>query len=411
MAKNNNEVNVSREIKELMDAGITLNKLPRIIDCMYRANLNLFVWGDPGIGKTQSVEQFVAKMKKQDESFEYYYYPLSSMEPADLIGIPMPEKVKEFGAELTKTTWAIPKCLPTNPDGKGLLYFDEMNNAPAAMQNAVQQLVQERRIGDYFLPDGYRIIAAGNQSGVNAYSTEIQAPVKDRFGHIFVKTNADLWFDYMLGLDTAPENEKPFISGITAEKIKQLTVAFVKRNPDRLFDTENYNNNSYTFATPRSWSRFIKLYSENLDASYDDVFHFAAMYFGGALANMLLEYLKNADKYQDPEEILVHGKKFRDDGDLNGFFGTLTGCIATLSQMPLASRDKDGKIDRESKEAKALSSALHNIFTACQKLSRADWQAILTKNVTKINTLLPYISHEDIKAITKFCTAKTKIGM
>jgi len=41
MAKNqNNEVNVSREIKELMDSGIVLNKLPRLIDCMYRANLN-----------------------------------------------------------------------------------------------------------------------------------------------------------------------------------------------------------------------------------------------------------------------------------------------------------------------------------------------------------------------------------
>ena len=166
MAKTENkEVNVSREIKELMDSAITLNRLPRLIDCMYRANLNLFVWGDPGIGKTQSVEQFVNKMKQEDKDFEYFYYPLSSMEPADLIGIPMPEKVNEYGKETTKTTWAIPKCLPTNPDGKGLLYFDEMNNAPAAMQNAVQQLVQERRIGDYFLPEGYRIIAAGNQSG------------------------------------------------------------------------------------------------------------------------------------------------------------------------------------------------------------------------------------------------------
>ena len=60
MAKNQtNEVNVSREIKELMDSGIALNRLPKLIEQMYRANLNLFVWGDPGIGKTQSVEQFV----------------------------------------------------------------------------------------------------------------------------------------------------------------------------------------------------------------------------------------------------------------------------------------------------------------------------------------------------------------
>ncbi len=410
MAKNqNNEVNVSREIKELMDSGIALNKLPKLIEQMYRANLNLFVWGDPGIGKTQSVEQFVTKMKQEDKEFEYFYYPLSSMEPADLIGIPMPEKVSEYGKEITKTTWAIPKCLPTNPNGKGLLYFDEMNNAPAAMQNAVQQLVQERRIGDYFLPDGYRIIAAGNQSGVNAYSTEIQAPVKDRFGHIFVKTNADVWFDYILGLDTTPVQDKPFIAGITPEKIKQMVAAFVKRNPDKLFDTENYNNNSYTFGTPRSWSRFIKLYSMNTDASYDEVFHFASMYFGGAVANMLLEYLKNSEKYQDPAEILFKGKDFRDDGDINGFFGTLTGCIATLNQMEYPDKDENGKPDKTSKEGKALVSAVHNMFEACKKLKKADWQAILTKHITQNNKLVYFVSAEDIKSVAKFCTAKTTL--
>ncbi len=410
MAKNtSNDVNVSREIKELMDSAITLNRLPRLIDCMYRANLNLFVWGDPGIGKTQSVEQFVNKMKQEDKDFEYFYYPLSSMEPADLIGIPMPEKVNEYGKETTKTTWAIPKCLPTNPDGKGLLYFDEMNNAPAAMQNAVQQLVQERRIGDYFLPDGYRIIAAGNQSGVNAYSTEIQAPVKDRFGHIFVKTNADVWFDYILGLDTEPMKEKPFISGITPEKIKQMVAAFVKRNPDKLFDTDNYNNNSYTFGTPRSWSRFIKLYSMNPEASYDEVFHFASMYFGGAVSNMLLEYLKNSEKYQDPKEILFEGKDFRDDGDLNGFFGTLTGCIATLNQMEEPAKGDDGRPNKDSKEGKALVGAVHNLFEACKKLKRADWQAILTKHITQNNKLLSYVSHADIQAVAKFCTTRTNL--
>lgn len=415
MAKNacNNEVNVSREIKELMDAGITLNKLPKLIEQMYNANLNLFVWGDPGIGKTQSVEQFVTKMKKEDKEFEYFYYPLSSMEPADLIGVPMPEKVMEYGKEITKTTWAIPKCLPTNPNGKGLLYFDEMNNAPAAMQNAVQQLVQERRIGDYFLPDGYRIVAAGNQSGVNAYSTEIQAPVKDRFGHIFVKTNADVWFDYILGLETndgeKPEASKPFIAGITPEKIKLMVAAFVKRNPDKLFDTDNYNNNSYTFATPRSWSRFIKLYSMNLDASYNEVYHFATMYFGGEVANMLLDYLKNSEKYQDPAEILFKGKGFRDDGDLNGFFGTLTGCISTLNQMENPNKDEYGKPDKECKEGKALLEAVHNLFEACKKLKRADWQAILTKHITQNIKLLPYVSSADIKAVAKFCTAKTEL--
>ena len=185
--------------------------------------------------------------------------------------------------------------------------------------------------------------------------------------------------------------------------------AFVKRNPDKLFDTDNYNNNSYTFGTPRSWSRFIKLYSMNLDASYDEVFHFASMYFGGALSNMLLEYLKNSEKYQNPAEILFEGKGFRDDGDINGFFGTLAGCLATLNQMPDPVQNENGKPNKETKEGKALVEAVHNLFEACKKLKRADWQAILTKHITKNNKLLMYISHKDISDVAAFCTSKTNI--
>ena len=188
-----------------------------------------------------------------------------------------------------------------------------------------------------------------------------------------------------------------------------MVAAFVKRNPDKLFDTDNYNNNSYTFGTPRSWSRFIKLYSMNPEASYDEVFHFASMYFGGAVSNMLLEYLKNSEKYQDPKEILFEGKDFRDDGDLNGFFGTLTGCIATLNQMEEPAKGDDGRPNKDSKEGKALVEAVHNLFEACKKLKRADWQAILTKHITQNNKLLSYVSHADIQAVAKFCTTKTNL--
>lgn len=403
------EQNVSREIKEMMDCGILLNRVPKLIERMFKSNLNLFLWGDPGIGKTQSVEQFVEKMQEKNKDFEYYYFPLASMEPSDLMGIPMPEKADLYGKQITRTTWAIPKNLPMNPDGEGLLYFDEFNNAPAAMQNAVQQLVQERRIGDYRLPKGYRIIAAGNQTGVNAYSTEIQAPVKDRFGHVYVKTNADVWFDYMLGLDTTPKQGQPFLPGATKDKILQTTLGFVKQShPDKLFDTDNYNNNSYMFATPRSWARFIKLYSDNLDADKDEVFTFASMYVGPSLANLLLEYLKNSERYQNPDEILKDNKGFRDDGDLNGFFGTFTGVLAKLNQLPEAPKNEKGRPDKESKEYKELAGGIHALMTATAKLSKRDWQAIVTKNLTKVTKFIDYLSSEDLSVIAANCTSAMK---
>ena len=105
----------------------------------------------------------------------------------------------------------------------------------------------------------------------------------------------------------------------------------------------------------------------------------------------------------------MKGKDFRDDGDINGFFGTLTGCIATLNQMEYPDKDENGKPDKTSKEGKALVSAVHNMFEACKKLKKADWQAILTKHITQNNKLVYFVSAEDIKSVAKFCTTKTTL--
>ena len=196
------------------------------------------------------------------------------MIPSYLIGV-MPAYKDENG--LTRTAYAIPKNLPTDKNSRGVFVVDEFNNGQGSTQNSYQQLIQERKVGDYELPDGWWVVAMGNQSGVNAYSNEIQAPVKDRFGHIFVSSNADAWTDYIMGLENVETDNTPFLPDITPEKIKILTCAFIKRNPDKLFDEQEYNRNSYTFATPRSWERFIKLYSANLNATKNDVKIFASM--------------------------------------------------------------------------------------------------------------------------------------
>lgn len=367
-----NETQQPYEIQKLMDSAISIKDLGRLVRQMYNANQNLFVWGYMGIGKTQEILKFVAEKRKENPKFGYIYLPLASMLAEDLTGSPMPVK-DENG--ITRTIYAIPKIFPTDPDSEGIIVADEYNNALPTVQNATQQFFQERRIGDYELPKGWRIIAMGNQTGVNAYSNEIQAPVKDRFAHIYLEPNSDIWVDYILGLETEPKKESPFIDGITPSQIRELVAGFIKAHPDKLFDKQEYENNSYTFATPRSWERFIKLYSVNLDATKTDMVRFATMYLGSDIANLLREYFENSTKYQNADEILIDGKDFRDNQDMNGYMGTLVSCIAKLVKAD----------DSEKK------SQLDNLFKAGLKLKSTDNQVILVKMLLNKTALKPYI--------------------
>lgn len=362
----------SYEIQQLVDTGITISQLPKLIEQMYNANQNLFIWGFMGLGKTQTIEQFVAKKRKTNPNFGYVYLPLASMLPEDLTGTPMPYK-DENG--MNRTAYAIPKMLPVDPDSEGVIVCDEFNNSLPSVQNACQQMIQERRIGDYIVPKGWWIVAMGNQTGVNAYSNEIQAPVKDRFAHIYLKPSSDNWVDYILGLETTQENDSPFFNEMTPSQIKTLTAGFIKTHPELLLDEQEYNRNSYTFATPRSWERFIKLYSANLNATKSEFKRFANMYLGKEIANLLADYFENSSRYQDPTEILIDGKPFRENKDLASFMGTLVGCISQVAQA-----DKDIRKQQ-----------LDNLFNAGFKLPSVDWQVILAKMVKNKSVLKPYI--------------------
>ena len=52
------------------------------------------------------------------------------------------------------------------PDGsikEGILFLDELNTAAPMVQASAYQLILDRKIGEYTLPDGWAIVAAGNR--------------------------------------------------------------------------------------------------------------------------------------------------------------------------------------------------------------------------------------------------------
>jgi hypothetical protein len=111
------------------------------------------------------------------------------LDPVDLRGLPY------VGTDGSK--WAVPEFLPT--EGAGILFLDELNAAPSMVQAAFYQLVLDGALGEYTLPDGCIIVAAGNRDSDRAHTTRMPTPLRNRFVHLDVEVDTQEWSEWRLG--------------------------------------------------------------------------------------------------------------------------------------------------------------------------------------------------------------------
>ena len=129
------------------------------LDCEFNSALEghhtpAMLWGPPGVGKSQMVAQIAERHQVPVIDIR-----LSQMEPSDLRGIPF----RTDG----RVEWAIPALLPDaeRHGPSGILFLDEITSAPPAVSAAAYQLILDRRLGEYKIPAGWAIFAAGNRQG------------------------------------------------------------------------------------------------------------------------------------------------------------------------------------------------------------------------------------------------------
>ena len=152
--------------------------------------------GPPGLGKSDIVRQLGAKKGRTVIDFR-----LNIREPVDMRGIPMPD-------EKTGTTvWYVPSELPqVERDGEfGYLFLDEINTASPQMMAVSFGLVLDRKVGDYTLPAGWVIIAAGNRVSDKAAAQRMPTALRNRFAHVNVAPDVPAWCTWAVANDIAPE--------------------------------------------------------------------------------------------------------------------------------------------------------------------------------------------------------------
>lgn len=211
------------ELKSYL-AGLVRNQL----------RLSVMLWGPPGIGKSSVVAQVA-----RDHGVEIIDLRLSQLAPTDLRGLPVPDTEHKI------SRWFPPEFLPRT--GKGVLFLDELNMAPPTLQGIAQQLILDRKVGSYTVPDGWFIWAAGNRKEDRASVFDMPTPLANRFLHLEVLPDFESFRVYAL------ENS-----------LSEQVLAFLSYRPTLLHKIDPQRP---AWPSPRSWEMGSRLFEIGLDVA------------------------------------------------------------------------------------------------------------------------------------------------
>lgn len=286
-----------------------------ILRC-FAAKRPLFLWGPPGIGKSDLAASLAGELGGLLVDLRM---PL--LEPTDLRGIPF------YNKDSGKMEWAPPIDLPDAETAAQypivVLFLDEMNAAAPAVQASAYQLILNRRVGTYKLPDNVVIIAAGNRESDKGVTYRMPAPLANRFVHLEMKVDFDSWLTWAVN-----------------NNVHKDVVGFLSFSKGDLFDFDP-KSASRSFATPRSWSFVSELLEEgNADKTLTDL---VSGTIGEGLAVKFMAHRKIASQMPNPTDILEGKEKDLKIKEISAMYSLVISMCYELKDALAKMQDKDGK--------------------------------------------------------------------
>ena len=280
----------------------------------------IFLWGPPGIGKSEIVAQICDSLPKS----HLIDIRLSLWEPTDIKGIPY------FDSNSGTMVWGAPSELPTEEFAAQfdhiVLFLDEMNSAAPSVQAAAYQLILNRRVGTYKLPDNVMIVAAGNREADKGVTYRMPAPLANRFIHLELAVNFDDWFQWSV------------VNNINTDVVGYLT--FAKKD---LYDFDP-RSSSRSFATPRSWSFVSELLDDDLDENTTTDLVAGAV--GEGLAVKFMAHRKIAANMPNPSDILTGKVKELRTKEISAMYSlTVSLCYELKEACEAGDKKFDDKVN------------------------------------------------------------------
>jgi hypothetical protein len=280
----------------------------------------IFIWGPPGIGKSDIIKQLGSELDAHVIDVR-----LSLWEPTDIKGIPY------FDSNTSKMVWAPPSELPDAELAKKhktiILFMDELNSAAPSVQAAAYQLILNRKVGTYKLPDNVVMVAAGNRETDKGVTFRMPAPLANRFVHLEMTVDWDDYFEW------AVEN-----------KIHQDVVGYLTFAKKDLYDFDP-KSSSRAFATPRSWSFVSELLTDD-DTDNDTLTDLVSGSVGEGLAVKFMAHRKHASKMPNPTDILSGKVKKMDSKEISAMYSlTVSLCYELKDACEKKAKNWDSQVN------------------------------------------------------------------
>lgn len=270
--------------------------------------------GESGIGKTALVKRIC-----KEKDYHGIVIDGNMLKEGEIGGLPTVEEyevvINNKSTKKKRTVYAIHSKLQeielelmNNPNRKILLFVDEINRCEHAVQQELMNIVLNREINGYVLPDNVSVIAAMNPSDKYDDTMEsdymvvdMDAAQENRFVWIEMEADVNSWIAW--GAETFQQD------GINYTKIDEVVLGFISSFPKYLHTPRSMEK---VKATPRSWERVSNTYrvfkakKENIPQRI--FFNVVKGNVGSSIAQEFCSYIyNNKESLIKPSEIFQNG--------------------------------------------------------------------------------------------------------
>lgn len=303
-----------------MERTVSPKQTETILEHMILAQTPVMLYGAPGLGKSEIIQSIGNRLDRNVIDIR-----LAMFSELDIRGLP------KLDHENDLVKWCQLGIFPTDPDATDIILFDEITQANPSVQGAALQLILNRQIGEYHLPKGVSIVAAGNRPKDKTGAKTMISALRNRFVQLTIESNFDDWREWAM-----------------ANRVHPQVVGFLSHRPQYL-DTFNPDSAELAYATPRSWVHFVSktLYNESFPQDY-----LTDVIAGAVGESVAIEFMAVRNLLVDlpkPEDILSGKVKTLKEKGVAAQYSLITSCTYLLKEA----HDEKEKMPAKSKEREA----------------------------------------------------------
>jgi len=200
---------------------VTLAEAKSLIRCLSHEQ-SVLLLSPPGVGKSDVVRQAAAEAGLPCKSLLG-----TQIAPEDVSGVP-----RIVGE---RSVFCPPRVLLPEKPEKFCLFLDELPACSPDVQKAFYSLLLERRIGEYPLPEGTWVVAAGNRAEDRALVRTISSALVNRVLILHIRIDVEEWLNWARN------------NGVRTD-----VIAFIEQNSSALL--RPVPKEAAPFSTPRAWA-------------------------------------------------------------------------------------------------------------------------------------------------------------